>query len=183
MWKTAVTFAIIVAASTPVWAQSDVTPGQRIRVKSSDRNDPVVGKLVSADSEMIWVVQPQADTVALPRKWVRGVDVSTGTYRSPRKGAAIGLLVGAGLGAIVGAAAYEPCEPHALFDCIAAPGSASQSAALGAIVFGALGGTVGLLIGTLSVSDRWTPASVRTSAQIRIVPRREGFGAQLSFAF
>jgi len=177
-----VDLALLVATSSPLCAQQPtIAAGQRIRVRSSDTDQPVVGTLVRADSESVWVLR-ERDTIAVARKWIRGVEISTGTYRSPVKGLGIGLVVGSAIGALVGALSYQPCESHGFGDCFLAPESRGQSAEIGTVFFGALGGSLGLLIGTLNKSDRWTSASVGTSAQIRIVPRRDGFGATLSFA-
>ena len=177
-----VPLVLVCAIASPVRAQGAVTAGQRVRVKNTYTPHPLVGTLVSADSASIRVVDGK-DTVALSREWVRGVEVSTGRHRHPLKGLGIGLASGLTVGALVGALSYQPCHETGFLSCLMSPTSRGESAAMGAAVLGALGGPIGLLIGSLNQTDSWAPASIGTTAQIRIVPQREGVGAQLSVSF
>ena len=171
------------AIASPAGAQTAAAAaGQRVRVRNSSTERPVVGTLVSADSARIRVVDGR-DTVDLAREWVRSVEVSTARHRHPLEGLGIGLAGGMTLGALLGAASYQPCEHKAAFDCFLAPESRGQSAMFGAVVLGALGAPIGLLIGSLNQWDKWAPASIATTAHIQLIPRREGLGAQLSLSF
>jgi hypothetical protein len=95
-------------------------------------------------------------TVSLKPSEITTIEVSAGTHTSKAKWAAIGLLVGAGVGAVIGSATYTPCKDS--FACIGDIGGRSGNVAIGAI-FGALsGGIVGALWGSRR-QESWMPVT------------------------
>ena len=122
------------------------------------------------------------NAVALPYAGISRLDVSTGRHRKVLKGAAIGTLSAGAVGAILGAATYQPCESSG-FDCLLAPTSASGSAVVG----GVLGGTLGLIVGTLvglPKRDDWHQVSLDASrVAVAVTPRGRNTNVGLSLKF
>lgn len=71
-------------------------------------------------------------------------------------GAILGGLVGAVAGGAIAAASYRPCTQQGLFACLMYPSEQAQTAA-GAVLGGAGGALVGLLIGSSIRSETWAP--------------------------
>ena len=167
-----------VVVITPVVGPAQVAPpdvgridvGSRVRIAA-----PVFGK----KKQVGMVVSVTGDTLVLRRNAssanrsvatseITALEVSTGTHTRKAKGAFRGLLIGAGVGAVVGYISYR--EPEACtapsneygfhcFDFTIGPTSKSTSA----LFVGAFGGIVGSLIGTLfgmRPQDSWVPASI-----------------------
>ncbi len=87
------------------------------------------------------------------------------------RGGAIGLLVGAGVGAVIGlASADEPSGTFCLWAC-----TASEKAAMGAVIFGVVGAVIGYAIASSGQHDRLL---------VGVGPQRDGrfgFGASVRF--
>ena len=85
------------------------------------------------------------------------------------RGGAIGLLVGAGVGAVIGLASGD--EPPGTFWGI----TASGKAAIGAVIFGGVGAIIGYAIASSGKHDRLV---------VSVAPQRDGrFGLGLSVRF
>ena len=112
------------------------------------------------------------DTVGVPLAEVTHLDVSAGRpkYRA-LKYAGIGLVGGAAVGAMAGAASYD--DHDAFF------GRGALTAA-GAFVLGSLGGVIGLLSGIVH-SDPWQEVPLDRS-RVGIVAPSGGHGARLGLA-
>ncbi len=87
------------------------------------------------------------------------------------RGGAIGLLVGAGVGAVIGlASGDEPPGTHCLFVC-----TASEKAAIAALGLGIVGAVIGYAIASSGQHDRFL---------VSVGPQRDGrFGLGLSGRF
>jgi hypothetical protein len=150
-------------AVTSVRADDVVTRGARIRVTSPTRDArPVIGTLVNLERDTLTMIaMSDSHAVALPVASVRALEISRGRVTHLDRDAGIGFLVGAGAGALIGAAEYTPRRPQGfeivLFD------SRGTHAAAGAVVGGLVGLGLGLAVGSHG-SERWVgvdPASVR----------------------
>ncbi len=98
--------------------------------------------------------------------------------RSPRArmGAGIGLLIGAFSGAFIGLASGDDPPGFLSF-------TAEEKAALGAFVFGGLGGVIGLIAGTASPGERWEDVPLNR-LRVSVGPQRDGrfaLGASVRF--
>lgn len=103
---------------------------------------------------------------------VTALDASTGRRRQVLRNAGLGLGIGVIAGAVIGAATHEECEYRGLGSCIMAPESATESAALGGILFGIAGLATGAVVGVLHRADRWAPVDLPVRAAIG--PTRSG---------
>ncbi len=98
--------------------------------------------------------------------------------RSPRARmeAGIGLLAGAFSGAFIGLASGDDPPGFLSF-------TAEEKAALGAFVFGGLGGVIGLIAGTASPGERWEEVPL-DQLRVSFGPQRDGpFGLGLLVRF
>jgi hypothetical protein len=141
-----------------------VDAGSRVRIAA-----PVfgpkkqVGTVVSLTHDTL-VFRQGASTSLQPvaTSDITALEVSNGKHTNKAKGAAWGLLIGAGGGAILGYALYKkPTCDNQVFGCleIFGPSSRGGNAAFSA----ALGGIVGLLAGTLfgtHATETWVPGTV-----------------------
>ena len=144
-----------------------VPRGSRVRVGAPDRlRAPVIGTLVAADAETLMLTgTPSGESVSLPRASVASFELSRGRPRKVLRDAGVGLLVGAGLGALLAAGAHED---NFLF-------SQSEEALIGGIAFGTLGGALGLVVGIFDRgSERWTEIE---ASRVRVVIAPHSGGA------
>jgi hypothetical protein len=170
----------LVAIGTPLFAaeprpaSSPLKPGDRVRVWASTIPTGAVGEVVeAAPSVLIVRVPDRPDPIEVPLAAVTRLQRSLGTHRNTGKGALIGGLVGAAAGAaFVGIASGSegcdgPCGGWAL-------------------VFGAMGGGAGALVGTAvgasQKTERWEAMPVGR-AGVSVVPQRNGAGLALSVRF
>ena len=142
----------------PVSAQSilDLAPGSRIRVDTAGGSARAIGTLVRASPDTLWVTwayNPQLRVLLASD--VRKLDVSRGP--GPRRIAQRawrGLLIGAGIGAVFGAAVATDPEDAEWFN-----------GTLGAMsIFAVAGAVPGALVGTMTGIPRqeiWEPVIVR----------------------
>jgi hypothetical protein len=160
---------IVVAAPSLVRSQEamirswPVAAGSRVRVETPAFGEQEgIAVVVTNDSLVLRVADDSAHE-PIPLAQITKLDVSTGAYS--RKGAlsAVGFLVGAGVGAILGAAAYPKptCDRRVqtCFDNIAGPGSRRGSAILGGALLGLVGAAVGAMVGA-EPRYTWAPVSL-----------------------
>ena len=142
-------------------AQSAVTPdwppasGSRARILSPVLGDKKQsGTIVSATPDTLFFRQSaQSPAQSLSTSQIASIEIARGTHTRGRKGALIGFLLGAGVGAATAAATYEPCE------CIALDFGRGGSAAFGGFLGGILGAGIGALVG-MRHTDTWVPLEV-----------------------
>jgi hypothetical protein len=153
----------LATAQTPGNSQWPV-PGSRIRILS-----PVLGDekqtvtVVSSTSDgLVFRQNAQAAPQTLSGGVITRMEISTGTRAHKAKGALIGFVTGAAVGAILGAATWQrpTCkDPNNAFGCFAIDFGPGGSAAIA----GALGGIVGTIVGALvgiHQTDTWVPVTV-----------------------
>ena len=180
--------AVLIAGPDVLAAQSAmpegaVGPGARVRITQAG-SKPRTAVVVARSADTLVVRWPEnSNAVALPYAGISRLDVSTGRHRKVLKGAAIGTLSAGAVGAILGAATYQPCESTELFGCLMASSSASESAVIGGVLGGALGLVVGTLVG-LPKRDDWHQVSLDASrVAVAITPRSRGTNVGLSLKF
>ena len=113
----------------------------------------------------------------IPLASVTRLDVHLGRKSHERQGAYIGGMIGAGLGALMGAAVANGC----IVSC-QSPSADEQSqvagAFLGGVTFGLIGGGVGALIRT----DLWEEIPL-DRLRVSFAPKRDGFSVGVWVAF
>lgn len=157
---------------TPVAGISQMPQSDVIRVDAGSRvriAAPVfgpekrVGTVVSLSRDTLMLRQG-ANTAFQPvaTSEITGLEVSSGTHTRKAKGALLGLLIGAGSGAILGYTLYkEPkCrnEGFGCFDLIG-PDSKGTNAVFSAVGGGLLGMLAGTLFG-MHETETWAPGAV-----------------------
>jgi hypothetical protein len=146
------TVAAVIA--TPASGQSSLAIGNRVRLSISDKGrPPLIGALASVTADSVALTTADGVRVSVPRESILRAEVSV--HRRPvLRYAWIGSSIGVVVGAIIGAASYEPGE-GGLFDF----GRGFYVA--GGVLYGFGAGFVtGTVIGALHVSELWLPASL-----------------------
>jgi len=155
-------------------SESAMLVGSRIRLAAPTiLQGRVKGRLVAEDQSTLTVEIDDRVPVRVPREAITSLDISTARQRQWRKGALIGVAVGAAtIAALADDGPY--CNPDSGF-CM----SRGEGAAAGAVV----GALYGAGIGALIKSDRWSPLSGdHVRASLSAAPGR-GVRASVSFAF
>jgi hypothetical protein len=149
-----------------------VVPGARVRVTHPAEGTRVGTALAITDDLLFVRWRNGSDTVGVPLAEVTQLDVGDGKHKyRALKYAGIGLVGGAGLGAMVGAASYD--DSDSFF-------GQGAYAAGGAFVLGSLGGIIGLVSGVLR-SEPWQEVPLDRS-RVGIVVPPGGHGTRLGFA-
>jgi hypothetical protein len=149
--------------TSPAEAPLVVDAGSRVRIAApvfGGRNQ--VATVVSVTGDSLVLRQGASTTYrSVAKSDITGLEVSRGTHTHKGKGALLGLLIGAGAGAVLGYVSYK--EPTCQgFECIGeiwGPSSKSGAAGYGAAVGSILGASVGALLGMRS-TDSWVPGTV-----------------------
>ena len=145
------------SATMPVGAQSilDLPPGSRIRVDASSNPERMIGTLVRAAPDTLWVHWAyREDLRFVLASDVRKLEVSRG--RGPRRigqRAWKGFLIGAGVGAILGAAVATDPEEAEWFG--GPLGTMGAYALIWSVPGTLIGGMTGIMPG-----ERWEPVNV-----------------------
>lgn len=154
--------AIATLSAGPLGAQeSDFPAGTRVRVHASGATVPLTGTVAWRDATHLAVRRASGDTAIVAMSALTGVDVSRGRRSNVLRGARTGALIGAGAGLVLGLLALG--EEDSYFDY------GAEIVPLSALGGGIMGGSVGLLIGALTTSERWSPTSPTLTV-------RPGFG-------
>lgn len=160
------------SAQTPGDLSSEVQPGARVRA-SAPGVGTMSGRVVAVQGDSLRVARDHsADTVRFAVSQLTSLDLSVGRHKRRWRGAGIGFLGGAALGAAVGAATYQKpdCTGSAYF-CDIGRGA---DVVVGATVVGAVGAVAGAVVGGGTV-DSWRPVSLARRASLEIgVPRSTG---------
>lgn len=136
-------------ATRPLPIGTEGIVGERARIyPSRDSARPYVGILRSYDGDMATLESPDGPQITLPLSPSARLEISRGTRSHAGQGAAIGTLVGAVGLAVAGAANCS--NDDGFFDI--GPG---ECAAAGALLGGAAGALVGLVIGSNQHSESW----------------------------
>jgi hypothetical protein len=142
------TFAGVVWSNAAAQTQASVQPGQRVRVRSTVAHTPeLVGVVETIKPDTLMVRDDDRSmATAVPLATVDRLQVSRGRHSKWITGAAVGFVVGAGTGAILGAAGHNES------DFIFGPGA---SAFLGAVLLAPVGALTGTVVGLLVKTERW----------------------------
>jgi hypothetical protein len=168
------------AAGQAIAQQAALAEGARVRlVTTALPADHQVARIVSADNDSI-VFRSDAYPVtrSLALSQIDRIDVSEGRHRQAGSGAMIGLGIGAIGGGILGAASFSPCNDGW---CIG-PQTRTGNTALGAALFGALGGLTGAIIGSFYQRENWKSVMARPTTALNAAGERT-FGFQVSRTF
>ncbi len=158
-----------------------LAPGARVRLYASQTADGrygwFVGRIVRWVPDSL-TLKPEDDLpVVVPVASITRLEVSRGRRSNWAEGAGIGLLVGAATGAIIGLASDPNCGGFA-------PCFTAESLAAGlAVVFGGVGGVIGLIIGASTTTERWVEVPL-DRLRVSFAPQRDGrFALGLSMRF
>jgi hypothetical protein len=129
----------------------DLASGARVRV-TAPAAGRIVGTLLRATADSIRIELANGSSVAFPADGISQLELSTGVQRRGWKGAGIGLLAGAGTGAVIGLATYRrtECDEPVLetFVCSFVDRTSRDVTVIAdAAMVGTLGAIVGALIG------------------------------------
>ncbi len=163
-----------------------LAPGARVRLYASQTADGrygrFVGQIVSRVPDSL-TLKPEDDLpVVVPVASITRLEVSRGRRSNWAEGAGIGLLVGAATGAIIGLASGDdpPC-PRSGWFC--SRWTAGTKAGALAVVFGGVGGVIGLIIGASTTTERWVEVPL-DRLRVSFAPQRDGrFALGLSMRF
>lgn len=150
--------------------------GTRIRVTAAPPVTATTGVVVSHTADtLVLRTDAHGNTIAVPVAQVTRLDVRGGPRTRKLLGASIGLLVGAGAGALVGQSSVDESSCTGSLVC-----GDSFAASGGAVV----GGLAGLLVGTMAGSwstERWNPVAGTPIAGARVgLTRVPGSGLALT---
>jgi hypothetical protein len=142
------------AAQTPA-TLPPLQIGARVRVSSSTpgfSGPPRVANVLAQQGDTL-SLRPEGtqDSVPLPLRLITRLEVSAGRSSHGRQGMGLGLLGGALIGAVVGAATYTPCTSS----CDFAPKSRGDQAKLSGIGGALIGTLVGGVIGSIRQTENW----------------------------
>jgi len=129
--------AALAQQSATTWSALNQAKGKRIAVVGND-NHSQSGQLEQVSDDSLTFTSHER-RVVIRRDDICQVYTQSG--RSRKKGALWGLAIGAGSGAIIGAAGTQPCD-----NCIVSF-SRGEGAAVGAVAGAAVGTIAGMLIG------------------------------------
>ena len=160
----------------PVSGQT-LTPGTRVRV-SHPGEGTRTGTVVALTTDTLEVLLAgRAESAHLPLAQLTRLEVSRGKKRHMRN-AGVGLIVGAGVGAVGGYITGEDDCPQEWL-CINRP----TGAFLGGAFFGSLGGVVGLITGVIP-TETWERVSLEGRRISLVAPSSgHGRGVGLRLAF
>ena len=181
--------AVTSAASASLRAQSSaaapVAVGERVRITTPSQRGPFryVGGVTEVRADTLMV---QTHDATAPRPVaiadITRLEVSAGTHGNGGRGMLYGTVIGAGAGAIFGAAHYrKPDCAGTSFICDT--GGRGADAFAGGLVGGVLGLAVGGIWGATHPSERWVPRTLGSAAHVGVIPSVRGATLTLSARF
>ena len=163
----AVAVLLVLTSTSLVLAQS-MEIGDRVRVHVSS-GDRYTGNVTAIDTESLQLdLSPGAslELVDVDKADLDGLEISRGRSRKTLAGLGLGIVFGAGTGALI---AHAETNDDGCFDEATNGDCVKMGAVAGAVV----GGVLGALIGTIIRTDRWEVVSVG-DVGFRIGPGRHG---------
>jgi hypothetical protein len=163
-----------------------LSPGARIRV-TSPGTDRFEGTFRGGTADSIQIGLENGASVALATSSLTRLELSAGVRRQGRRGAAIGLLVGAGVGGAIGLATYRipECEPslvEVIFCSVIEKTSREVTVIADATLVGTAGAVVGALIGHAG-RETWVPVSLASPVRrVGFVLRSDRLGSGLGMS-
>ena len=162
---------LVFAVGSLAAQQPDLVAGTRVRVHASGATLPLTGTIAWQDRTNLAVVRSPGDTAIVPLTALTRMDVSRGRQSNVLRGARAGALIGAGAGVLLGLVAMADDDSYFDYGAEVVP--------FGALGGGFIGGTIGLLIGSVTTSERWTPAG--TTITVRPGSSGMAIGATMTF--
>lgn len=169
----AVAGALVLSTSMAAPAETpELVEGSRVRVKVSTENRRVVGKLLGLDDRSLNLqVEDEEAPRVFPREHIADLDISAGR-RSLGRRALYGTMIGAVAGAAVVYGSSDP-DDDLIF-------TREEGAGIGALIFGAAGALVGMLV---IPAERWRNVPL-DSIQVSFRPvQGRGAGVFLTVGF
>jgi len=148
------------SAQTARVTQWPLDSGRLVRIRVATLGPSLRrGTLTSTTADSITIEPPRVGRFSVGLDQITRLEVLQESHTAKAKYTMIGLLVGAAGGALLCAATYSPskCDPSVTF-CIEVF-DRSASAAMGAVLLGAVGGLVGLMAGA-SPKETWAPVPI-----------------------
>lgn len=186
-WFIAASLAATSVAPALAAQEPRLSPGTRVRVTPNRaKATPLIARMVAVRNDSLFVVSDSNRAAAYAAGDVARLETSGGLRRYTMRGAGIGFLAGAGLGAVIGAASYDPpkCQPDQLF-CGLAHLDQSFSIAVTTALFAGVGTLTGALIGANKEGERWIPIGLPRAGEITttLVPTRRGLAVTARIGF
>ena len=174
-WSTGalLTALLLVVPCAAVSAQA-LTPGTRVRVKSSQVVVPVIGNFQGMRRDTVVVIEEGmgAQVWTFTSSAVDRLEVSAGMKGGNRGPTTRWALIGAGTGAVAGLLTAVILE---------ASSSSQYNDALSAVVDAGIGGAIGAAYGYRKLEEHWT--AVPIPRRVGIMPSRNGLRLGVSAAF
>ena len=156
----AVAVANTAAAQAPVKIEWPIDSGAKVRVMAESLGPTFRRATLVATTQDSIAIQPaRSATISLGLDQIRSFEVLTDSHTNKAKYTMVGLLIGSLGGAVLGAATYSPSKCDASVSFCIEVFDRGTSTAVGAFVFGAIGGLVGLMAGA-SPKETWATVSV-----------------------
>ena len=152
--------------------QPVLVAGARVRIHPVGDAATLIGTVAYQTPSQLAVLRSPDDTAIVSVATISRVDVSAGRRSNALRGAKLGAISGATVGALLGMAALAVQE-DAYLDY------GAEVLPLSMIGGGLLGGTVGLLIGAVSSSERWVPVA----GVLAVRPASGGMALSATFTF
>jgi hypothetical protein len=154
-----VAFAVLALLSSPIvaWSQNDVdiVAGSRLRVTEREsKHDHHLGTVVAMSADSV-VVRLDESGKRAPFAWagLSQIDVSRGNHGHAAAGVGIGLLGGAGIGALIGAISTQRSSDN-------------LEKAMNTLAWSGIGAVVGMIaggiIGANHKTEKWTEVEVES---------------------
>ena len=179
-------FVLVAAAMAPdvssVVGQvaPSISQGSRVRITAASLElSEAVGTVQEATREALVVQFEYPSRVAtVDRSEIGKMDISIQQQRKVLKSFGVGLLVGAGSGALIGLASGDD-DPQQWFAF-----TAEEKALVGGAMLGLTGGVVGLIVGLVRRQDVWSPM-LPGDVDLTVQPlvREGGVGLHVGLAF
>jgi hypothetical protein len=144
-------------APSPEWP---IAPGSRVRLVSpvfGDQRQTGIVASSTTDTLVFRAAARDATPIAIATPNIARIEVATGTHSRKAKGALVGLLIGAGAGALIGAATYKKPKPCGCL--FAFEDTRGSDAAIAGFLGGIVGAITGAIIGSRQ-TDSWVPVAV-----------------------
>jgi hypothetical protein len=172
-------FTLTVLASTPAIAQP-LNPGSTVRLQAG----PITGEftVLEATSELLVVrSRHQSAEYSIPMDAVRRLDLLVEIPRSERvrRGARGGLIAGSTIGVLAGFGVGAALQGDPMFDV------STASILAGAAMFGAVGGLVGLGVGSIAghnaPTEHWQRVPLAGGVAVHTDLRTLSLGYSMAF--
>jgi hypothetical protein len=190
--KTGLLAGLLMASTvTAIAGEAELAPGSKVQVLMTKGVripglDPprrrFTGKLVASDDKVFTVARDGQPDLLLAREDVARLQVRRRSTSGQSIGA--GAKKGAIIGAVTGVAVALPLGLAFCGGGWCRDGEVALGTATGAVVFGAVGGVLGVIGGAVHRGERWETVSPRRpQLSLDLAPARRGAGVAVRYAF